>query len=404
MAEAPPDRLDEDRVDESSADESRAGALRIALGGALALAAAMGIGRFIYTPILPFMAEALDLGKTEAGLIASANFLGYLVGALAAAGSLLGGDPRRWFLGALAASTLTTAAMAWTGSFALFVALRFTGGLASAFVLVFSSSLILERLAAAGRGSLSGLHFAGVGTGIAVSSALVFAFGRAPGDWPALWLAGSAFSLFCLACAFFLVPPVAPKADRVASAGKGRFAPDAALIRLAIAYALFGFGYVITATFISTIVRESATIGHLEPLVWLTVGLAAIPSVMVWNMAGRALGNARAYALACLVQAVGVALSVMTGGGLAVLLAAAMLGGTFMGLTALGLVEARRLAPETPRRAIALMTAAFGVGQMVGPFVAGLGYDFTGSFAAPSLLAALALVIAAALTVRVGSE
>lgn len=377
------------------------GPILLALGGCLAMAAAMGIGRFIYTPILPFMAEALRLTKTEAGLIASANFLGYLVGALVASGSLIGGDPRRWFLAALAASTLTSAAMAWTSAFAFFVVLRFAGGLASAFVLVFSSSLILERLAAAGRATLSGLHFAGVGAGIAVSSIIVFALGRAPADWPDLWLAGAGFSLACLIVTARLVPPAPPPAAAVATRGhadKPPFRPDAMLVRLILAYSLFGFGYVITATFISTIVRESAAIRHLEPLVWLTVGLAAMPSVLVWNRVGAALGNARAYALACLVQAAGVALSVASGAGLALTVSAALLGGTFMGLTALGLVEARRLAPETPRRAIALMTAAFGFGQMVGPFVAGLGYDITGSFAAPSMLAVLALVVAAVLT------
>ena len=78
--------------------------LTLTLGGCLALAAAMGIGRFIYTPILPFMAEALSLSKSEAGLIASANFLGYLIGALLAAGAFIRGDPHRWFLAALAAS------------------------------------------------------------------------------------------------------------------------------------------------------------------------------------------------------------------------------------------------------------------------------------------------------------
>ena len=396
MADARPGRGERD----GGADAAER-PFRVALGGGLALAAAMGIGRFIYTPILPFMAEALDLTKTEAGLIASANFLGYLIGALAAAGSYLHGDPRRWFLGALVASALTTAAMAWTGSFAAFVFLRFAGGLASAFVMVFSSSLILERLAGAGRAGLSGLHFAGVGTGIAVSSGLVFALGRVPGDWPALWLAGAAFSLACLVLAAVLVPAAPEGAGAAAPPGTGRLAPGAALIRLTIAYGLFGFGYVITATFISTIVRESEATGALEPLVWLTVGLAAIPSVLVWNRIGRALGNARAYALASLAQAAGVALSVLTGGGAAILLAAALLGGTFMGLTAIGLVEARRLAPQTPRRAIALMTAAFGVGQMVGPFAAGLGYDLTGSFAAPSLFAALALVVGAVLVGRI---
>ena len=63
----------------------------LATGGLFAIAAAIGIGRFIYTPILPPMAEGLHLTKGEAGLIASANFVGYLAGALAAASPRLPG-------------------------------------------------------------------------------------------------------------------------------------------------------------------------------------------------------------------------------------------------------------------------------------------------------------------------
>ena len=122
----------------------------IALGGLIALAAAMGIGRFVYTPILPFMEEGLGLTKAEAGVIASANFLGYLLGALAASLAALPGGRRVWFLGALAFSALSTGIMGLPSSMAAFLSLRFTGGAASAVVLVFSSALVLDRLAAAG--------------------------------------------------------------------------------------------------------------------------------------------------------------------------------------------------------------------------------------------------------------
>jgi predicted MFS family arabinose efflux permease len=81
----------------------------------------------------------------------------------------------------------------------------------------------------------------------------------------------------------------------------------------------------------------------------------------------------------------------------ALLAAALLLGGTIMGLTALGLIQARQLTRGDPRQSLALMTAAFGLGQMIGPSFAGYAYALTGSFRAPSLAAAAALVIAAGL-------
>ena len=127
----------------------------VALGGLIALAAGMGIGRFVYTPVLPFMEEALGLTKPQAGVIASVNFLGYLLGALAAALSTLPGGRRAWLFGALGVSAVTTGAMGLTTSMTIFFGLRFVGGAASAFVLVFASALVLDRLAALGRPGLS---------------------------------------------------------------------------------------------------------------------------------------------------------------------------------------------------------------------------------------------------------
>ena len=68
---------------------------------------------------------------------------------------------------------------------------------------------------------------------------------------------------------------------------------------------------------------------------------------------------------------------------------------------ALGFAAARALALDDQQRAFALTTAGFGVGQIAGPVMAGLLLDRTGSFAAPSLLAAGALLLAAWLINRV---
>lgn len=382
-----------------SADPAGRPAVAVALGGCIALAAAMGIGRFVYTPILPFMVESLGLSQAQAGIVASANFLGYLLGALGAAKANLPGGARRWFLVALAVSALTTAAMAGTTSLALFLVLRLVSGVASAFVLVLASALVLDRLATAGRPGLSALHFAGVGSGIAVSAVLVSWLASLEADWRGLWLASGGLSLLALLGVFWLVPPQAEGGPgaRAQNSGEG---DRRRLLALIVAYGLFGFGYVITATFISTLVRLTPEIRWLEPYVWLVVGLAAVPSVAFWTWVARSLGNARGFAFACLTQSVGVALSVLGSGGLAVLLAAALLGGTIMGITALGLVYARTLSSGDPRRAMALMTAAFGLGQMIGPGFAGYAYGFGNSFLLPSLVASAALLIAFLLTME----
>jgi MFS family permease len=172
-----------------------AGAISTAIGGLLAIAAAIGIGRFVYTPILPPMIEALGLSKAQAGLIASANFLGYLIGALLAAMPTLPGSRRLWLLCALTVSSLTTAAMGLSGAMPTFLVLRFVGGAASALVLIIASTMVLERLVKADRSGLSALHFAGVGSGIAVSAALVAAMLLLGHDWRSLWLASGAVSL-----------------------------------------------------------------------------------------------------------------------------------------------------------------------------------------------------------------
>ena len=363
------------------------------------MAAAMGIGRFIYTPILPPMASALQLTQGEAGLIASANFLGYLAGALAAASPNLPGHPRSWLLWALAASALTTGAMGLADGLGLFLFLRFAGGVASALVLVFASALVLDRLSAAGRPNLSAVHFAGVGVGIAVSALVTWEVIFDDGGWRSMWYGGGLVSLAALLAVAVLVPGL--RSDREPAAAAPSSGRKRRIWPLVAAYGLFGFGYVITATFIVAIVRDSPEIRSFEPFVWLVVGLAAVPSVAAWAMLGRRYGVIRAFAVACVVEAIGVVSSVVWISIPGVLIAAVFLGGTFMGLTALGLMGARALSGDQPRRALATMTAAFGLGQIVGPLVAGYGFDLTGSFLIPSLIAAAGLCLAAALSLMV---
>jgi predicted MFS family arabinose efflux permease len=213
-----------------------------------------------------------------------------------------------------------------------------------------------------------------------------------------MWQASGAVSLFGALAVALLVsgrpaPPPAPAAAPNAPL-------DPRLKRMTAAYGLFGFGYVITATFLVAIVRATPAVRDLEPVIWIVVGLAAAPSVLFWTVVGRRIGIPAAFAAAALTEAVGVLASVVSPNTAGICVAAVLVGGTFMGLTALGLVRGRELTQGDPRRVMAAMTGAFGVGQIIGPALAGVASDALGGFAVPSLAAAGALVVAAWLARR----
>ena len=371
---------------------------RLAIGGMLAMASAFGIGRFVYTPILPVMIADGALTPASAGIVAAANFLGYLLGALAGASAATQRHPRLFFLGGLLAGGLSLAGMAAPPSIPVFSIMRFVGGFGSAFVIVCLSSMALEPLVRAGRIGLSAAPFAGVGFGIAFSSGLVSVLASAGVGWKAMWVANALVSTAMALLLFFLLPAPSLPAHAPAPAGRGglpRISP--ALAALVVSYGLFGFGYVITATFLVAIVRETASLATLEPYAWAIVGLAGALSIPFWSWVARRTTDIFAYVAGCLVEATGVALSVVSPTPATIIISGIFLGGTFMAITAIGLGIARRLTQMAPQRAQAIMTSAFGLGQIVGPALAGHMRETSGSFLAPSLSAAAALVLAAAL-------
>lgn len=355
-----------------------------------ALAVAMGIGRFVYTPILPGMMEELRLSPADAGWIASANYLGYLIGALAAAGGWAHGRERLLMFASLAASAVLAGLMGVNETIAAFIVIRFLAGLASAFVMVFMSSIVFSHLAAAGRGELQALHFGGVGLGIAASSALLAVLVTEHAGWQAGWLWSGVISV-----AGLLLVALLAGAARPANGVDGRepaLPKDGSLLKMIIAYGLFGFGYVVTATFLVAIVRQGGGGRVFEATVWMVTGLAGFPSTWLWQKLAGRIGLYGAYALACLIEVVGVTASVVVNGSAGPLLAGILLGGTFVAITALGLQVARQLAPRAPRRIFAVMTAAFGLGQIIGPIAAGLLAQASGNYVLASVLAAAALL------------
>ncbi len=363
----------------------------------------MGFGRFSYTPILPGMMSGMPLSAADAGFIASANFVGYLVGAVLSAYGWAAGRERLVALLALFATAILLAAMAATNSVAVFAVIRFLAGLASAFAMVFTSSIVLSHGAAAGNDHVQAAHFGGPGAGIALSSVMVLLIGLGfhdgPGGWRADWIGGALYCAASLVIVWWLLP-TAP-AQSAQTGKEPALIWNRPMVLVTLSYGLFGFGYIITATFLVTIARMAATGAFVEFLCWFIAGVTSAVALFAWKPLVRPLGLGGVYIAALFIEAAGVLATVALPPSVAPLIGGGLFGATFLAITAFGLQIGRKLCPESPRRILAMMTAAFGVGQIVGPVVAGWIAERSGSFTVPTVIAAAALLVCAALVMPV---
>jgi len=342
--------------------------LAIVLAGLLSLAAAMGIGRFAFTPLLPLMAREGQLDLAFGGWLAAANYAGYLAGALSTARLPL--RAQALALVALAATAALTAAMALHAP-ALWLLLRFAAGAASAWVFVATSVWCLGALAARGRGDAAGWVYAGVGGGIALTGAYCIA---------AAQLAAATLWLHLGALALLLALPVAWALRRIEASHAASAVPAAAAAGtstegstgLVVSYGLMGFGYILPATFLPALARTVVDDPRLFGLAWPVFGLTAAVSTV---LAGRLLRHAtrlQVWSVSQLAMGLGVLLPGVWLHGATIALSALLVGGTFMVITLVGVQEMRARAPADAARLVGRITAAFALGQIAGPVVSAL--------------------------------
>jgi MFS family permease len=372
---------------------ARRSALAIALAGLVALAVAMGIGRFAFTPILPMMQEDAGVSIATGGWLASANYLGYLAGALsviwwritATIGIRVG----------LATIGLATLAMGLEHHLAVWLALRALAGVASAWVLIYVSAWALEHLAALNRPALGNTVYAGVGTGIALAGGLCLALMHVGAGSARAWIVLGVLSIV-LSVAIWSVfrgspgPPVA--AERLADRG---MVWDRESIRLVLCYGAFGFGYIIPATFLPVmakqVIRDPAVFGWSWPL----FGAAAMGSTLATAMLRSLVTTRRLWIASHLVMALGVVLPVVWSGIVPIMLAALLVGGTFMVITMVGMQEARSVGGARATGLMAALTSAFALGQIAGPISVSLVVGAGGNVSAALVIACAALVVSA---------
>jgi MFS family permease len=347
--------------------------LAIAFAGLLSLAVAMGIGRFAFTPLLPMMLHDGSVDLRSGSWLATANYLGYWLGALACA--LQPGLWARWRAtrplahtavarGGLVATVLLTLGMAqaWPTLWPLW---RFLAGIASAVVFVCGSTWCLARLTAMGAPALGGLMFVGPGLGITVSglaaSAMVAAGWSAAAGWLAFALLAAVLSALAWPHLRGTVALPAPTHTTGRSERRG------ALALFVLAYGLAGFGYIITATFLPVIARQALPGSVWLDLFWPLFGVGvALGALLTLRLPLR--WDRRHLLMGCYgMQALGVLMSVALPSLWGFALGSLLLGLPFTAITLFAMQEARRLRPHHPSATIGLLTAAYGLGQIAGP-------------------------------------
>jgi predicted MFS family arabinose efflux permease len=350
----------------------------------VSLAVAMGIGRFAFTPLLPMMLADGSVDLVASSWLASANYLGYLVGAL-----LCTFQPLLWrrlgWTGAVRLTAMVRAGLVATTLLTLGMALhlpgiwpllRFAAGVASALVFVYVSTWSLARLAQLQVPAMGALIYMGPGAGIIVSglaaSALVHWQQSAASGWLVFGLLAAGLAILVWPV---LRPPAAGPAQTTAAgvpaqaaaapsvAGHGR----AELALLALAYGLAGLGYIISATFLPVIARQSIPGSPWLDLFWPIFGLGIVIGALLASRV-RSPRDMRLRLVVCyLIQGSGILVGLVwpTSAGFA--WGSLLLGMPMTAITYFAMQEVRRLSPQQPASLMGLLTAVYGLGQIAGP-------------------------------------
>jgi len=349
--------------------DPRRGAILVCIAAMISLAVAMGVGRFAFTPLFPLMVRDGVLDAESGALLAASNYLGYLVGALVAARLTMA--PGRLLAMGLAATVIVTAAVGWSSTVPAWALLRFIAGVLSAWTLIATSAWGLAWLAHLGRPHLAGAIFSGVGLGIAAAGAFCLVSARFDTFALTLWL-----ELAALAALAVLLPlavswrlPAPPAAAAAPSSSPSPRASSSGTRGLVACYALFGFGYILPATYLPALARHFVDDPQVFGLAWPLFGSAAAVSTVLVASGLKHANRVRVWSTCHLVMALGVLLPVVWPTLGAIVASSVLVGGTFMVITMVGMQEARNRASANATLVLGRMTAGFAFGQLMGPVV-----------------------------------
>ncbi|QJF26063.1 YbfB/YjiJ family MFS transporter [Mammaliicoccus vitulinus] len=364
--------------------------------GMLSLFIVMAIGRFSYTPVLPFMQKATHLSNQDAGLLATINYLGYLIGAMIPTFLIMKSkviDLKIYLL----INIISVLLMGFTHDFVTWNILRFVAGITSGTVFVLASNVVLESLNKGGKSHLSGLLYSGVGIGIFTSSIFVQLYTDSD-TWASTWIILGVASLVMGSVVIFLMKdikePINLENKNLNVNNKSEAYTKWFMVFFSIAYLLEGAGYIVTGTFLVAIVESIPNLKEYAALSWMFVGLAAIPSCILWSILGNKIGFIKAIYLAFILQFIGVILPVFSHHTVSLIISSCLFGGTFLGLTTLFMSRGQLMSAISGKNLVALLTFIYSLGQVIAPYFAGILIGDTDNYNGALIFASSLLILA----------
>jgi predicted MFS family arabinose efflux permease len=373
----------------------------------LCILACLGFGRFALGMLLPSMAGTLHLSYSQMGFISTANFLGYLASVLVSAHWAGRIGSRRLIFLALLTVALSMALVSRATGFLSVLLLYMITGIGSGATNVPVMGLVAAWFSSRKRGRAAGFIVIGSGFAIMISGRLIPFLNRwiGPEGWRTSWLILSGLVVMVAFAAVALLrdgpedkglAPVgaedtaAPAADPEPSVPGMNIYRKGIIYYLGAIYFLFGYTYVIYATFIvTTLVRERGFSESLAGNFWMWVGFLSLFSGPVFGTLSDRIGRRAGLMIVFTLQAVSYLLIATRLPGMFLYLSI-----VFFGIVAWSIPSIMAAAigdyvgPKKSAAAIGFVTFIFGLGQISGPAVAGVLAERTGSFSSSFYMAA----------------
>jgi len=363
----------------------------ILTAGIISLVLGIGIARFAFTSLLPSMLEHF-LDVTSTGILASVNFAGYLSGAIFAVFIKDINAKVRYFRIGMILSVLTTLILGLSDNMTLWLIARPIAGFGTAMGMVVGSAIVMTKLNMPDKTKAMGIHFSGIGIAILVTDLIAKGVIASGYGWHTAWLVLAMAGIPMAAYAIYILSfDQHVRQDAVVHRfDLSIFTPF--VIMLTIAYFTEGVGFVVQATFLPDIINAIPGLETWGSRTWTLVGLAGIPSCIIWMRLAHRYGSVPVIITAMGLQVVGVLLPTWTDNIYLILLSGILYGGTFVGLVALFLNLGGRIAAHNPVVLMGAFTTAYGIGQVTAPLYSVVLVHQTGSYNAALYVTALILL------------